>query len=96
MANEVIKLGMYIGVGGVVTFKNAKTIIDVVKNISLEKIVLETDAPYMAPVPHRGQRNEPAFVPAIISRLAEVYGTDEESIARETTKNALQVIPRMA
>ena len=85
-----------LGIGGVLTFKKS-TLADTLRQaVPLQRIVVETDAPYMAPVPHRGQRNEPAFVPAIISRLAEVYDTDEESIARETTKNALQVIPRMA
>ena len=97
-AQELLDLfpGFMLGIGGVLTFKKS-TLADTLRQaVPLHRIVVETDAPYMAPVPHRGQRNEPAFVPAIISRLAEVYGTDEESIARETTKNALQVIPRMA
>ena len=97
-AQELLDLfpGFMLGIGGVLTFKKS-TLADTLRQaVPLQRIVVETDAPYMAPVPHRGQRNEPAFVPAIISRLAEVYGTDEESIARETTKNALQVIPRMA
>ena len=84
-----------LGIGGVLTFKKSH-LPETLATIPIDRVVVETDAPYMAPVPHRGQRNEPAFVPAIISRLAEVYDTDEESIARETTKNALQVIPRMA
>ncbi len=97
-AQELLDLfpGFMLGIGGVLTFKKS-TLADTLRQaVPLQRIVVETDAPYMAPVPHRGQRNEPAFVPAIISRLAEVYDTDEESIARETTKNALQVIPRMA
>jgi TatD DNase family protein len=61
--------------------------------VPLDRIVLETDAPYMAPVPQRGQRNEPAFVRFVITRMAEAYGVTEEVIARQTTENALRVFP---
>ena len=61
--------------------------------VPLSRIVLETDSPYMAPVPMRGQRNEPAYVRHVITRLAEAYGVSEDSVARQTTENALRIFP---
>jgi TatD DNase family protein len=89
-AHQAIDLGLHLGIGGVVTFKNGK--IDTFLNqIPLEKIVLETDAPYLAPVPFRGKRNEPAYLALILKRLAEVYGKSEAEVARITTQNANQI-----
>ena len=91
MAQEYIKMGFYIGVGGVVTFKNAKKLKEVVENIPLTSIVLETDCPYMAPVPHRGKRNESAFVAQVLTTLAAAYGVSEEEMARRTNENVARV-----
>lgn len=89
-ANQAIDLGLHIGIGGVLTFKNG--IIDTFLNqIPLEKIVLETDAPYLAPVPYRGKRNEPAYLVLVLRRLAEIYGKSEAEVAQITTQNANQI-----
>ena len=80
-----------LGIGGVLTFKKSHLPETLAAAVPLERIVLETDAPYMAPVPHRGQRNEPAFVRHVISRMAEAYGVSEEEVARITTENALRI-----
>ena len=78
MAQEFIRLGYYIGVGGVVTFKNAKKLVRTVEEIPLERILLETDCPYMAPEPHRGTRNDSRNIPYIIAKIAEIKGTDHK------------------
>jgi len=77
----------YIGIGGVLTFKKA-SIAETVKNIPLERILLETDSPYLTPVPYRGQRNESAYIPLIASVLAELKGVDITEVAEKTTDNA--------
>ena len=85
---EIQKLGdWYIGIGGVLTFKKA-SLAETAKEIPLEKIILETDSPYLTPVPHRGQRNESAYIPHIASRLAQIKETGIEEIAEITTGNA--------
>ena len=85
---EIQKLGdWYIGIGGVLTFKKA-SIAETVQDIPLERIVLETDAPYLTPVPFRGKRNESAYIPHIASRLAELKGIDIREVADQTTFNA--------
>lgn len=80
--------GFYLGIGGVVTFKKSKLPETLAEAVPLERIVLETDAPYMAPVPHRGERNESAFIVNIMEKLAECYGVTAEEIGRITTDNA--------
>ena len=77
-----------LGIGGVLTFKKSKLPETLRNAVPLSRIVLETDAPYMAPVPHRGERNESSFIPYIINTLAEVYSTSPENIAETTTRNA--------
>ncbi len=86
-AKEIMKLGFYIGIGGVVTYKNTK-LPDTLKKIPLDFIVLETDSPYLSPVPYRGKRNEPAYIPIIAQKLAEIYDCSLEKIAEITTVNA--------
>lgn len=88
MAREVIKLGMYIGVGGVITFKNARKAIEVVEDIPLEKIVLETDAPYLAPVPFRGKRNDSSMIIYIAQKVAEIKNISIEVLLKATYENA--------
>ena len=87
-AREFMKLGFSFSFGGVVTFKNASNVINVVSNLPLEKIMLETDCPYMAPVPFRGKMNEPKFIPYIAEKIAEIKSLSIEEIAEKTTKNA--------
>ena len=88
MAQEFIKMGYYIGVGGVVTFKNAKKLIETVEAIPLERILLETDCPYMAPEPYRGKRNSSLYLPYVVERIAEIKGVSIEEVERVTENNA--------
>ena len=97
-ARELLQFDRFVlGIGGVLTFKKSNLPITLVggdlqsPTVPLDRIVLETDAPYMAPVPHRGKRNEPAFVLEVLRKLSEVYGISEEEVARITTANALRV-----
>ncbi|MBK9792178.1 MAG: TatD family hydrolase [Sphingobacteriales bacterium] len=86
-ANEIIKLGFYLGIGGVLTYKNTH-LRDTLKHIPLDKIVLETDAPYLPPVPHRGKRNESAYTKLVAETLCTVYEKGLDEIAVVTTQNA--------
>ena len=87
MAKWLIDRGWYIGFTGVLTFKNAKKAIEVAANIPLERLVLETDCPYMAPEPFRGKRNHPGYLYRMAQRLAEIRGMDVEEIQSITTEN---------
>lgn len=91
MAREVVKLGMYLGVGGVVTFKNAKTIVDVVREMPLDTIVLETDAPYMAPTPFRGKRCDSTMIKYTAEKIAEIKGIEIDKVLEITEKNAKEL-----
>ena len=82
LAREYVKMGYYIGVGGVVTFKNGRKLHEVVKEIPLESIVVETDAPYLSPEPYRGRRNSSAFIPYIIERIADLKNVSYETVER--------------
>ena len=94
-ARELLQFNRFVlGIGGVLTFKKSN-LPQTMAVIPLNRIVLETDAPYMAPVPHRGQRNEPAFVSEVLRKLAEVYGVSEEEVARQTTANAFEVFKKI-
>ena len=88
MAREFIKLGFYIGIGGVVTFRNAKNIVQVIENISLNNILLETDAPYLAPAPYRGMKNDSSYLPLIAEKIASVKNISMEQVVDITTRNA--------
>ena len=87
--------GFYLGIGGVVTYKKS-TLPDVLKSVPLERVVLETDSPYLAPVPKRGRRNESAYVPYVADFLSTIYGCDVEHIAAVTTQNARNLFPKIA
>ncbi|MGV3522733.1 MAG: TatD family hydrolase [Candidatus Sericytochromatia bacterium] len=87
-ALEAIELGFFIAFGGVVTFKNAPELQEVARQIPLDWIVLETDAPWLAPIPYRGKRNEPAYVQHVATKVAELRGMDPEELARATSANA--------
>ena len=84
-------MGWYIGVGGVVTFKNAKKLVETVEAIPLESIVLETDCPYMAPVPHRGERNSSIFLSHVAEKIAEIKNISVEEVEKVTYQNALNI-----
>ena len=86
-AEQVLQMGYYLGIGGVLTFKNCK-LSDTLAAVSLDRLVLETDAPYMAPVPHRGERNESRWMAFVMQRLAEIYHCTPEHIDTITTANA--------
>lgn len=86
-AEQIVGMGFLLGIGGVITYKNAG-LPTALETISLDRLVLETDAPYLPPVPHRGKRNEPAYVPIIAEKLAFVKGTSVEEIAIASTRNA--------
>ncbi|MCU0370623.1 MAG: TatD family hydrolase [Bacteroidales bacterium] len=87
-AEHITGMGFMLGIGGVITYKNSG-LADVVAKIPLERLLLETDAPFLAPVPYRGIRNESSYIMEIASRLAEIKGLPLEEIANQTTKNAL-------
>ena len=87
MARELIDLGWYIGFTGVLTFKNARKAVEVAANIPLERLVLETDCPYMAPEPFRGKRNDPGKLYRMAERLAEIRGLSLEEVERITAEN---------
>ncbi|MHB1921936.1 MAG: TatD family hydrolase [Chitinophagaceae bacterium] len=92
-AREIINLGFYLGIGGVVTFKNAG-LDKIVEQIDLHHLVLETDAPYLAPVPYRGKQNEPAHLLLIAQKVAQLKGTDLATVTDITTQNAKKVFER--
>ena len=91
IALESVKMGFYIGIGGVVTFKNAKKIKESVEAIPLEKIVLETDCPYLAPDPFRGKRNSSLYLEYVVKEIARLKGIDENTVMEQTFKNALNM-----
>ena len=91
MARKFIKLGYHLGVGGVCTYHNAKNIIEVIKGIELHNILLETDSPYLTPVPYRGLSNEPKYIPIIANRIAEIKNISIEEVAEITTIESLSL-----
>jgi TatD DNase family protein len=95
MAEEFVRMGYYIGVGGVVTFKNAKKLVETVQAIPLESILLETDSPYMAPEPHRGTRNDSRNIPFVIAKIAELKGVEPQEVERVTEENAYRLFSRV-
>ncbi len=91
MAKSFLDMGFYIGVGGVVTFKNAKKLKEVVEYVPLNRIVLETDCPYLAPVPNRGKRNSSLNLPYVAREIARIKGISEEEVVSQTYKNAVDL-----
>jgi TatD DNase family protein len=87
LADAALAMGFFISVSGIATFKNSQALRDVIKSVPLERLLVETDAPYLAPVPHRGKTNEPAFVTHTAKMLAELKGVGEEELAAATTEN---------
>lgn len=91
MAERYVKKGYFIGIGGVLTFKNAKTLREVAERTPLENIVLETDCPYLAPVPHRGERNYSGYLNLVAEKLAEIKGVTKDEVCDTTFRNALRL-----
>jgi TatD DNase family protein len=89
-AKEIISLGFYLGIGGVLTFKNSG-LDKAIENISLEHLVLETDAPYLAPIPYRGKRNESVYLIEVAKKLAELKHRSIENVAKITTENSIKI-----
>ncbi len=88
MARQLVKMGWYIGFTGVLTFKNARKAVETAASIPLDRIVLETDCPFMAPEPYRGKRNDPGYLPKMAEKLAEIRGISVEEVVKVTTENA--------
>lgn len=91
MAKEYVKLGYYLGIGGVVTFKNSKEIKRVVTEIPLQRLLSETDGPYLAPTPHRGKLNKPEYLPLIIASIGELKGIDPKIVEKTLFENAINL-----
>lgn len=87
MMKELVKLDVYIGLGGVVTFKNARVPVEVAKEIPLDRLLLETDAPYMAPTPFRGKRNDSSLISLVAEKIGEIRGLSAEEVLRVTAQN---------
>ncbi len=86
-AREYLDLGFYLSFTGIITFKNAEPLREVVRKVPLERMFVETDSPYLTPVPHRGKRNEPAYVRFVADMVAKVKTVSLEDVARTTTSN---------
>lgn len=91
MAREFIKIGYKLGIGGIITYKNAKNIREVVKNIDLSYILLETDSPYLTPSPYRGKINSPQYIPLIASTIADIKNISINDVSKVTTANAEEI-----
>ena len=95
LAETGLELGLYLSFSGVLTFKNSADLRAIARDAPLDRVLVETDAPYLAPVPHRGRRNEPAFVVATARMLAEAKGVSFEQIAAATRANTLTIFRKM-
>ena len=95
MARALWKMGYYIGIDGPLTFKNAAKLPDIVREAPRERLLIETDSPYLAPVPRRGKRNEPAYVAFVAAKIAELREESVEEVAAYTTENARRLYPKL-
>lgn len=86
-AKDIVSMGMYLGIGGVVTFKNSN-LSEVLTKVGLDYVILETDAPYLAPIPYRGKRNEPSYLQQVVKKLSDIFGHSEEEVVLKTSENA--------
>lgn len=94
-AARAVELGLYISASGIVTFKNAEPVREAIASVPLDRLLVETDAPYLAPVPRRGRTNEPSFVPHTAARVAELHGLAPEELARASTANFLRLFDKV-
>ena len=95
LAEKAIELGLYISISGIITFKSARELIGIVDRIPLNRLLIETDAPYLAPTPFRGKRNEPAFVTHTHEKLADIKKTSVEDFAKITRENSFRLFPKL-
>ncbi|KQZ01052.1 LuxR family transcriptional regulator [Pseudolabrys sp. Root1462] len=95
LAFKAIELGLYIGFTGIITFKNGEALRDIARDLPAERILVETDSPFLAPIPYRGKRNEPAYVVNTAKVLAETRGVSEAEIARQTTENFFRLFSKV-
>lgn len=96
LADAALEMGLYISVSGIATFKNSTPLRDVIKSVPLDRLLVETDAPYLAPVPHRGKTNEPAFVVHTAAMLAQLKDVSEAELAAATTDNFFRLFSKVA
>lgn len=96
LAEAVMKIGFYISLSGIITFKNAEALRETIATVPLERILVETDAPFLAPIPMRGKRNEPSYVVHTAARAAELFGIAAEELAETTTANFFRLFSRCA
>ncbi|TDI59248.1 MAG: TatD family deoxyribonuclease [Alphaproteobacteria bacterium] len=94
LAKDALDIGFYISVSGIATFKTAEPIRETLKSVPLDRLLVETDAPFLAPVPHRGKTNEPSFVPHTAAKLAEIKGVDPDTLADATTDNFFRLFTK--
>ena len=95
LAFKAVELGLYIGFTGIITFKNGQDLRDIARDLPADRILVETDAPYLAPIPYRGKRNEPSYVVNTAKVLAETRGVSEAEIARQTTENFFRLFSKV-
>jgi TatD DNase family protein len=95
VAETALELGFYISLSGIVTFKNAEALREIVRDVPIERILVETDAPFLAPIPHRGQRNEPAYVRDTAAYVAELKGVSYDELAAQTGENFFRAFSRI-
>lgn len=95
LARSFLDMGFYIGVGGVVTFKNGRKLKETVEYLPMDRILLETDCPYLSPVPNRGKRNDSRNLNYVVAQIAQIKGLTEEEVDRITTENALRLYPKL-
>ena len=93
---EYVRLGYYIGIGGVVTFKNARVMKEVAAVVPLNRIVVETDCPYLAPTPYRGKRNASLYLPLVIAEIARIKEVSPAEVEQATYENVRQLFPKIA
>lgn len=94
LAEAVLALGLYVSISGIVTFKTAEALRETVKTVPLDRLLVETDSPYLAPVPFRGKRNEPAYTANTAAKVAEIKGLDPETLAQATTENFFRLFSK--
>jgi TatD DNase family protein len=95
LADAALEMGLSISVSGIATFKNSAALRDVIKSVPLDRLLVETDAPFLAPVPYRGKTNEPAFVVHTANMLAELKGVTPDELARVTTENFFRLFSKV-
>jgi TatD DNase family protein len=96
LAKKALDLGIFISISGIVTFKNALELQEIVKFLPLDRILVETDSPYLAPIPYRGKINQPAYTKHVVEFIAKIKNLTPEDVSRETSKNFLKIFTRVS